>query len=272
MSTAASSPNPGAVALVPREILGLAWPLFKRCLPVCLPLAVIGVAAGATPGAEAVASGEARGLSHSREWWGLTCASIVLTLICYGAVLRQQLALAAGTRVPVLESLLRAARDLPTLVPLLLLLAMTLLPAMAVTAWQGFGLVSAALTLAALLLLVNAWLAWPALSSRGLAPWTALVVSRGLVRGRWLQFAKVLAMLVAAVLVFVMLVGIFIGMVMELATQSTQGAGSIAFSRWLMAVILALPVVYAGAVTVVVWNAVSGAPASHDAAAPRPAA
>ena len=89
----------------PRDILGRAWPLFKASLPVCLPLAVIGVAAGATPGAESVVGGEGHGHRHGAEWWGVTFASVLLTLICYGAVLRQQLALAAGRRAPVMESL-----------------------------------------------------------------------------------------------------------------------------------------------------------------------
>ena len=49
-----------AANLATREILSAAWPLFKACLPVCLPLAVIGVAAGATPGSEAAMSGGGR--------------------------------------------------------------------------------------------------------------------------------------------------------------------------------------------------------------------
>lgn len=274
MSTAESSPNPaaGAPSLTPREVFARAWPLFKHSLPVCLPLAVVGVAAGATPGAEAAASPEGRGLTHGAEWWGVTCASIVLTLICYGAVLRQQLALATGTRAAVMDAVRGAALDLPAVVPLLLLLVVPLLPAMILTATAGFGLPAALLTAVALLLLVYAWLAWPAIVDRGMPPWTALGTSVAIVRGRWRDFAALLGTLIAGVLVFVLLVGIFIGVIMGLAGQSTPTAAGLAFSRWLMALILAVPVVHAGAVTVTIWRAVSGAPASRGGAGPRPVA
>lgn len=261
-----------AASLAPREILGAAWPLFKSCLPVCLPLAVVGVAAGATPGAEAAMHAGARSAAYSREWWGVTVASVVLTLICYGAVLRQQLALAQGCRLPVLDSLRRAALDIPFVLPALLLLVLPLAPAMLVTAWQGFGVPAAALTLAGGLLLVHGWFTWPELVARtalqvdvratsghppqrAVSPLAGLAASFRLVNGRWRSFALVAATLLAAVLVFVLLTGIFIGMVMGLAGQSSPDAGGLAFSRWLMALILAMPVVYGGAVTVSAWRA-----------------
>lgn len=273
MSTPASSRNPPArAALVPRDILGAAWPLFRACLPVCLPLAVIGVAAGATPGAEAVARGEARGFDHSSEWWGVTFASIVLTLICYGAVLRQQLALAAGERVPVLDSMRKAALDVPCVLPVLLVLVVPLLPAMWVTALRGFDVVGLVLTLAGLALLAYALFAWPALVAQRLTPWAALGRSIALVRGRWREVVYLLAALAAAVFVFALLVGIFIGVVMGLAGQDVPTGGGLAFSRWLMALILCVPVVYAGAVTVTAWRTlVSDAPASRGGPALPPA-
>lgn len=261
-----------AASLAPREILGAAWPLFKSCLPVCLPLAVVGVAAGATPGAEAAMHAGARSAAYSREWWGVTAASIVLTLICYGAVLRQQLALAQGARLPVLVTLRRAALDIPLVLPALLLLVLPLAPAMLVTAWRGFGAAAAALTLAGAMLLVYGWFAWLEVVARtgrqadtraqsghdaggAVSPLAGLAASIRLVQGRWRAFALVAATLLAAVLVFVLLTGIFIGMVMGLAGQSSPDAGGLAFSRWLMALILAVPVVYGGAVTVSAWRA-----------------
>lgn len=265
----ASRPLPRATSLVPREILSAAWPLFKACLPVCLPLAVIGVAAGATPGSEAALS-DARTVAYSRDWWGVTFASIVLTLICYGAVLRQQLTLAEGRRTPVFESLRGAALDTPFVVALLLLLALPLVPAMLVTAWQGFGVAGAVLTLAGCLLLVHGWFAWPALVATDLAaegpdaprmrpraPLAALSASLRMVRGRWFALLQIAGTLLAAVLVFVLLTGIFMGVVMGLAGQSTPTAGGLALSRWLMALVLAVPVVYGGAVTVSVWRTLS---------------
>lgn len=262
----ARRPLPRATSLVPREILGAAWPLFKACLPVCLPLAVVGVAAGATPGSEAALS-DARTLAYSRDWWGVTFASILLTLVCYGAVLRQQLALAEGQRQPVFDSLRQAALDSPFVAVLLLLFALPLVPAMLVTAWQGFGLTAALLTLAACLLLVHGWFAWPALVAADLAaeragasrvrpraPVAALARSLRLARGQWFALVQVAGTLLAAVLVFVLLTGIFMGVVMGLAGQSTPTAGGLALSRWLMALVLAVPVVYGGAVTVSTWR------------------
>ena len=63
------------------------------------------------------------------------------------------------------------------------------------------------------------------------------------------------ASLMAAVLVFILLAGILVGIVMNLAGQATPGPSALAFSRWLMAVLLAVPVVYGGAVTVSAWRA-----------------
>jgi hypothetical protein len=273
LSTEASSPNPaGGAPLITRDILGRAWPLFKACLPVCLPLAVIGVAAGATPGAESAMSAEGHGYAHGREWWGLLFASTLLTLICYGAVLRQQVAWAQGERALVLDSMRRAVADLPFVLPLLVLLALPLVPAMVATALRGFDLFAALLTLAGMALLVYALIAWPALVAGRLSPFAALGLSIRTVHGRWRQFASLALMLLSAILVFVLLSGILIGVVMGLAGQATPTAGGLALSRWLMALILAVPVVYAGAVTVTTWRVVTAAPASPGGAVPPPAA
>lgn len=261
---------PVASRLAAREILGAAWPLFKACLPTCLPLAVIGVAAGATPGSEAAMTGGGRSVAYTSEWWGLTAASVLLTLICYGAVLRQQMLREAGHRQRVFESLRQATVDAPFVFVLLVLLAIPLVPAMLATAWRGFDLVSAALTLFACVLLVYGWFAWPALVDADLAageargprpraPWAAIQRSLSMVQGRWLALLQVAGMLISAVLVFVLLTGILIGVVMGLAGQATPTAGGLALSRWLMALVLAIPVVYGGAVTVTTWRAVNAA-------------
>ena len=263
-------------SLHPRAILSAAWPLFKRCLPVCLPLAVIGVAAGATPGSEAALSG-ARSLTYTGEWWGLTFASVLLTLICYGAVLRHQISLAAGAPRPVLDSIRQAAVDVPFVGIILLLMVLPLVPAMLATAAQGFGFAAALLTAGACLLLIHGWFAWPALVAADLdadvlgaqvvrprAPLNAVQTSLRLVRGRWKELAFLAGALLAAVLVFVLLTGILLGMVMELAGQVTRTASGLALSRWLMALLLAVPVVYGGAVTVTAWRRLhpgGGAPA-----------
>jgi hypothetical protein len=253
-------PLPVPTRLVAREILSAAWPLFKACLPLCLPLAVIGVAAGATPSAEAALDRAAHDTVYDPEWWGVAMASTALMLICYGAVLRLQMALAAGGRLPLLDAIRRAAMDLPLVLPLLVLQVAPLLPAMVVTAWLGFGVPAALLTLAAGASLVYGWFAWPALATYDAgagarSPFTALALSFQLVHGRWRAIALIAGTLLAAILVFVLLIGIFIGVVMGLAGQSNPTAQGLAFSRWLMALVLAVPVVYGGAVTVTVWRA-----------------
>jgi hypothetical protein len=87
------------------------------------------------------------------------------------------------------------------------------------------------------------------------SPFSALALSFRLVRGRWRAIALIAAMLLAAILVFVLLTGIFTGVVMGLAGQADPTTQGLAFSRWLMALVLALPVVYGGAVTVIAWRA-----------------
>ena len=262
---------PVAASLAARDVLGAAWPLFKASLPMCLPLAVIGVAAGATPGAEASSSGM-RDMAYTRDWWGLMAACLLLTLICYGAVLRQQFAIAAGEPQRLLESLRSAATDIPQVLAVHVLLLLPLVPAMLATAWLDFGLVPALLTLAAGGLLIYGWFAWPALVATPTGPVAAMGRSIVLVRGRWTAFAQLAFALLASVLVFVLLVGIFIGVVMGLAGQATPDANGLALSRWLMGLVLALPVVYASAVTVSAWRAAfSGGPASRTGAVSPPA-
>lgn len=247
-------------------MLAAAWPLFQVSLPVCLPLAIVGVAASGTPGAEALASGEGRGFLHSGQWWGLYAASTLLMLICYGAILRRQLAHAAGRRLPVLDCLRQSAASLPaTLGVVALSLAAVLL---------GF----IALVLPGIAALVFFFFAWPAQVDADLGPLAALRRSTELVRGRFLQVAGVLGATMAAVLVFVLLTGILMAVVMNLAGQGAQTShGGLSFSRWLMAGVLALPVVYVGAVSVAAYRAAAGAalstgPASPGAATPPPAA
>ncbi len=131
---------------------------------------------------KACRTAKAMGLTHGREWWGVAMASTLLTLICYGAVLHQQLArVAGGSRALVLDSLRNAVRRLPASLGLMVLLALPLAPAMLATAWHGFGVLSAVLTLAALVLLVYALFAWPALIAGALSPFAALAASIGVV-------------------------------------------------------------------------------------------
>lgn len=233
-----------ARTLTARDVLAAAWPLFQVSLPGCLPLAVLGVAASATPGAEAVASGEGRGFLHSGEWWGLYMASTVLVLLCYAGILRQQLARMRGHRLGLLDSLRASLRGLLPTLGVMLISLLAVVAGLALFVLPG---------LAALVLLFFAWVAQ---IDEGLGPVAAVRRSVEQARGRFLAIAGIVGAVVAAVLVFVLLTGIFMAVVMNLAGQGAQTSqGGLALSRWLMAAVLSLPVVYVGAVTVSAWRA-----------------
>jgi ABC-type sugar transport system permease subunit len=89
----------------------------------------------------------------------------------------------------------------------------------------------------------------------GSGPVAALSDSLRLVKGRFWPLAGVYAAALAAVLVFVVLAGIFVGVLMAIAGQ--QGPTSVVgrmSSRLLFSVVIALPVVYGSALHVVVWR------------------
>jgi hypothetical protein len=82
-------------------------------------------------------------------------------------------------------------------------------------------------------------------------PWDALRRSILLVRAQFSQVAALAGLLLAMVLVFAMLCGIFIGEIMMLAGPQAQTSQNwLALSRWLMAGVLAIPIVYGSAVAV----------------------
>jgi hypothetical protein len=122
--------------------------------------------------------------------------------------------------------------------------------------------------------LVWLFFAWVAQLDARLSPVAALRRSVALVRGRFFAVAGIVGATLAAILVFVLLTGILMAVVMNLAGLPAQTSHTgLSFSRWLMAAVLALPVAYVGAVSVVAYRAaLSGAPASRDAPAPPPAA
>jgi hypothetical protein len=239
-----------------REVLAAAWPLFQVSLPGCLPLALLGVAASGLPGAEAVATGEGRGFAHGATWWALYAASTLLMLLCYSGVLRQQLARSAGRRLGILASL----RDslvgaLPTLGVVLIVVLLAV---------AGCVL----LVLPGIAALALTFLAWPAQLEEGLRPLPALRRSVALARGRLMAIAGILGATIAAVLVFVLLTGILLAVVMNLAGPDAQaGHAGLSFSRWLMSALLALPVVYVGAVNVAAWRAALAEPSPAAGAA-----
>ncbi len=239
-----------------RDVLGAAWPLFQVSLPTCLPLAVVATAAGASPVAQAVPLG--------REWWGVVIVRAAMVLICYGAMLRQQLQFAAGERPRLLQSLRDACRDVPAALLLVAAWILPFLPAVASTALRGFDAVALLLTAAASALLVFLLPAWPAMIAGNTRPWAALADSVRLVRGRWLQLAGLMLVLLTGVLVFLLLAGILLGTVMNLAGQGINPTpGALAASVWLTDILLAVPVTYAGAAAVVTWRVADVSAASR---------
>ncbi|MEY2853659.1 MAG: hypothetical protein RL030_791 [Pseudomonadota bacterium] len=225
-------------------MLSAAWPLFQFSLPGCLPLAILGVAASGTPGAEAALSTEPRGYLHDPQWWALYAASTVLMLICYGGILRQQLALARGSPLSILDSMKQAVIGLPG----------TLGVVLPVTLAVAAG--TLALVLPGFVVLVLCFYAWVAQIDARLSPLTAIRRSIDEVRGRFLATAGISAAAIAAILVFVLLSGILLAVVMNLAgIGAGSGHAGLSVSRWVMAALLSLPVVYAGSVTVTAWNA-----------------
>jgi hypothetical protein len=226
-------------SLLPREVLRATWALFQLSWPTCLPLALVGVTASGVPGSEAAASGAARGFVHDPQWWALYVASMVLTLACYGAVVQRQLSLAAGDPQSILEALRRSVRGLPASVATAVLCSL-------VVAAGALALVLPGL--AAIVWLSLAWI----LALEGAMPIEALRESVAAVRGRFWAVAKVLAVLLSAVLVFVVLAGIFVGVLMAVAGK--QGPTTVVgqtLSRLLFGTVIALPVVYLGSALVV---------------------
>lgn len=206
--------------------------VFQLTWWVCLPWALVGVLASGVPGAEAAASGEGRGLSHSPSWWALAGASALLTLLCYGTLMLRQHALLAGQGGTTLEALQRCARRLPS------------------------ALVAGLVTLlASLLILPLPWLslAWTVALMEGCGPLQACRRSVVLVRGRALAVTGSYLATLAAVVVFVMLAGICLGVVMMLAGPPGLLA-SAGLSRVLMAALLSLPVVFVSAVLLSVYG------------------
>jgi hypothetical protein len=247
-----------APAFSAREVLRLAWPLFQETLLRCLPLAVLAAAASAVPQAESVAR-KAQGLaSYDAQWWGVAMASTVLVLICYDSVLRLQWASAIRQPSSVLPVMRLAVAALPGTLLLILLALTPLLPPTLWIGLRGFGVVGVLLLLAGLLGVMFVFFGWTAMLGERLLPWAALRRSIVLVRAQFAQVAALLGLLLAMVLVFSMLSGIFIDVVMMLAGPQAQSShGWQALSRWLMAGVLAIPIIYISAVSVTAFRMVT---------------
>jgi hypothetical protein len=236
-------------------VLRLAWPLFQETLLRCLPLGVLAAAASAVPQAESVAR-RAEGLApYDAQWWGVLAASTALVLICYDSVLRLQWATATRQPSSVMAALRLAVASLPGTLLLVLLALAPLLPTTLWVGARGFGLVGVLLLLAGLIGVLFVFFGWPAMQAERLSPWSALRRSTGLVRARFAQVAALAGLLVAMVLVFAMLTGIFIGEIMMLAGPGAQTSHVwLSLSRWLMAGVLALPIIYGSAVAVTAFR------------------
>ena len=216
-----------------REVLRAAAALFQLSWVSCLPLALIGVLASGAPGSESITSGEGRGLSHSAQWWALYGASIFIMLLCYGAVTLRQQSLLEGSPLRAFDAVRRSLITLPSAV-VTAVIWLLCVPLVVPMLWLS--------------------LAWTVAVCEGLGPLQACRRSIALVRGRALDLSGSYLATLAAVLVFVMLVGIFFGVVMSLAGQEGARTG-VAISRVLFAALLSLPVIYVSAMLVSVQQA-----------------
>jgi len=261
LDNSGSSGTQPAADFSAREVLRLAWPLFQETLLRCLPLGVLAAAASAVPNAEAAARRAAGAPRYDGQWWTLLAAVTALVLICYGAVLRIQLHQVRGERQDAMAAMRSAFASLPFT---FLFLLMTFAPLAAPAVWmstRGFGLVGMLLLLGALAGSLLMFFGWPAMVAQGLSPWAAARRSILLARPRYLQVTAVVALLLAAVLVFTQLAGIFLGSIIMIAGPAAQSNPNwLAASRWLMAGVLAVPVIYAGAVSITAWRCVTEPP------------
>ena len=210
------------------EVLRAAGRLFLLSWPQCLPLALLGVVVSGAPGALATRSGEARGLDHGPGWWLLYAATVLVMLVCYGAVALRQQALVEGQRVSLWAVVGRSLRALPAAV---------------VTAFVYVILALLRLQLAALSL---AWLA-AVLDQDG--PLAACRRSVQLTRGHLWPMTLTWLSVLAGVLVFIMLTGVFYGVVMVVAGQAGAQNG-VLISQVVFTALLSLPVIYVSAVLV----------------------
>ncbi len=227
-----------------RERLRDAWPLFQVCLPSCLPLAVVGVAASAVPAAEAAAMGRSSNYLQQPEWWGIYLASTVLMLVCFAAVLRLQWSISTKQSQRWLDALKDSLRGLVPTAGVVILSSLIIVPALLLLIVPG---------LAALVLLL---LGWHIQLFEQASPWNAIRRSVARVRPVFMKMAMLVLMMLAAIVVFVLMAGILMDLLTNLAGPGFADSKlGVSLSRWLMATVVALPVVYVAAVTTVVYQA-----------------
>jgi flagellar biosynthesis protein FlhB len=121
------------------------------------------------------------------------------------------------------------------------------------------------LLVSGLLALLLGSFSWVAQIDARLSPLAAVRRSIDESLRRLVPTAGIMGSAIAAILVFVLLAVILLAVVMNLAGIGVDLAGvavepgraALSFSRWLMAGLLSLPVVYVGAVTVSAWKALS---------------
>lgn len=232
-------------------------------------MGILAAAASAVPNAEAAARRASGAPDHDGQFWMLITTVTALVLICYGAMLRIQLHQARGERQDAMVALRSAFASLPATFLFLVMAFAPLVPPALWLSMRGFGFIGVVLLLAAVAGMLLMFFGWPALAAQKISPWAAARQSILLARERYMQVAALAGLLLASVLVFALLASIFIGSVIALAGPQAQTSPVwLGVSRWLMAGVLALPIVYAGAVTITAWRCVAESPAARDTARP----
>ncbi|MEO7773982.1 MAG: hypothetical protein ABIT36_12595 [Steroidobacteraceae bacterium] len=225
------------------------WALFKASFFACLPLAVLGICAGGAPQALAAATHR----SYDLQWWLAYGLGSLVMLACYAAIILRQHALRIGVRASTLSCLARAVRRLPALVlnSVLAFVVMVL------------GLVM--LVIPGLVISNYLLLAWPALLCEERGPLDALLRSWQLVSGNFWRMGKLLTIATMGLLVFVILAGVFAGVLLVVAQAGgasmipdAQGGLSIgSVATVVLALMLAPPVLYTCAIIVAAYVSLS---------------
>jgi hypothetical protein len=215
------------------------WKLFRVSFLACLPLALLAICAGGAPQAFALTTGHSLDLG----WWLVYVASTLLMLLCYGAIILRQHGLLVGAdRVldsGIGASLLGSARQLPGVLLLMLLALPMLLAGLALLVVPGLAVGVCLL------------LAWPMVLVERVGPLAAMQRAAQHLRGHFWRVLAAFAIAGAGVLVFVVLAGVFAGVIMLAAQANATSAGARAFGTLVLSLIMVPPVLYLCAVLVV---------------------
>jgi hypothetical protein len=187
------------------EVLDTAFKLFSISLLKVLPYGMLGTLAGQLGNIYNLATGRPlqRFLPRDPTSWLVFCASIVLSLALWAAVLLRQRAIAQGAPVSTQAELTTVVRRLPALLGLIVLQTIAVAAGLVVLVVPGVYI--------GIALLVTV----PALVLENQGPIEAMKLSLHLMKGNWWRTFAIFLVSLVIVLVFYILGGIFAGIVAQ---------------------------------------------------------